>query len=154
MRNGECTLHKVDEPVFVKDPIIREDPSQSSCEGPSTYPFISDSYAPPEADLSSPSMVVKATSEMQNVDDDACLARSEIIANVLYYGGQDEYLGNTLLIFEVPSAKSASWTHPTVRRAQTVFWEPPVAWSSSPDVCCERSFQTTWTVTVPQCEGW
>lgn len=147
---GICRLSTQGEVVVLEDP----QGSPPVCERPASDNKY-ESFLPIDdpSVLASPTLAVRATIEVKNVDDDACLAQSARIANLEFWDEDRMKLANTLLIFNRPTEVSVSEEDPSLR--STAFWAfVDVAWSSGPEVCCERTFQTFWEASVAQCEGW
>lgn len=152
---GECRFSEASPPFFVEDPIVTEDPSGSltSCRGPVDV-IVGETFLASEAALESPSLLVRATTELRNVDDGACIPNVSPIAEVDYLDGQGQRLSADIIAFNLPAEVSFSYTNPLLRSTKTHLWRSPTPWSSGPDACCERTFQTIWEATVAQCEGW
>lgn len=147
---GTCRLSTQGEVVVLEDP----QGSPPVCERPASDNKY-ESFLPIDdtSVLASPTLAVRATIEVKNVDDDACLAQSARIADLEFWDEDRMKLTNTLLIFNRPTEVSVSEEDPSLR--STAFWPfVDVAWSSGPDVCCKRTFQTFWEASVAQCEGW
>ena len=149
MNEGECRLTAPSTLITMQDP--RGSPTV--CPGLPSVPSV-ESFLPVSDPLilQSGSFVARATIEAKNIDDDACLASAEVIADINFLDEQQGRLANTLLTFNDPTEVAVSVVRPLLR--STSLFPANVPWSSSPDVCCERTFQTIWEVSVGQCEGW
>jgi hypothetical protein len=135
--------------------ITMEDPrgSPSVCPGLPSVSRVESALPVAEASiLRSPSLAVRGTIEAKNVEDEACLASSEIIADLNFLDETKTGLANSVLIFNRPTEVGVSLVDPSLR--STTIIPGDVLWSSSSDACCQRTFQTIWQVSVGQCEGW
>jgi hypothetical protein len=103
--------------------------------------------------LSSPSLRVRAEVHAEDAQSEACKHDTEIVAMAYFIGDQAERIEVRWIVLNEKTSTSVSYTDPEIRVVEVVL-ETDFPWSVSPDVCCERTFQTTWTVTVEQCEGW
>lgn len=146
--DGRCRL-TIDRPsVTVQDPS-----GSGACASPWTemletfLPFYNGNV------LSSPSLVIRASIDAQNVDDAACVSSNQIIATVSYVDRQSLDVANDAVVFTDPSSVSVSAIHPKIGSTQ-IFPQTNITWSTDPSVCCERTFRTTFTLSVAQCEGW
>jgi len=156
---GNCKFASRSPPFFVEDPAFTEwppvrDPSLSDCQGPIDWSGTRKSFLPSEAILESESLAVRATVEVSNVDDEVCVTSGDFIASVDYLDEQEEFLDFDRIVFNVPSGVEFSDNDPLIRSTEVFLYYPPAVWGTGPEVCCERIFQTTWSVNVDQCEGW
>lgn len=151
---GVCVFSSKGEPFYTEDPSFDESPSVTSCSGPVDFSLGGDRQVPSEALADSESLMVEATVKVKNADDETCVASTEPTATVSYRDERGRERAFDWVTFNTPTELSVEHSASWLRRTTMWLWSPPVVWSANPDVCCERTFQTTWRATVPQCEDW
>lgn len=150
--DGRCRFETTSNPIKVQDPS-----GNGACASPSAAPVQAFLPVQDESVLSSPSLVVGALVRAAQVVPSMCKDEPVIFATVAYLDAQSGGENADPLLNRSPE-DTVSASSPSIRSTLVDFdifgGNPLVQWSASPDVCCERTFETTFTATVAPCEGW
>ncbi|MEM7437457.1 MAG: hypothetical protein AAF436_20055 [Myxococcota bacterium] len=145
-RNGRCGTSVTPPGTTVQDP------TGGACDSrPTDLDLFTDIPFSDVALLSSPSLEVSATVRSSNVFDEDCVPANDLIAGVGYQGTNGNGISSDGLVFNDSSAVSISFSDPGVRSVW-IQLVPELTWTVGDDRCCERTFETTWSASVAQCE--
>ena len=129
--------------------IVLEDPLGLACQAPST---LRSRAAPSDLRvLESPSLLVKAAVRAANLTMQYCAAGAEVVATIGYRDSDFKVVTDDAIVFALDNEVTVSAIAPGIVETEIA---PLTPWSVSTEVCCVREFQTTFTYSVDQCEGW